>query len=191
MTSDEYERRAQELVGHTLAEVLYFEIDDRNEAGESVNKPSWNRDWRFDSLDFGLELQTREGDGFWISWGHEFFQYDIEVERNSKNDRSGMRRWNVSRTSRWRRSIGKKIVAVATYWSWVDEPAEEGWRRIQYPQDLRITFESGETVYLSALEVRQDGAPIGFTDNITVFFDEAIARKYGVGPYASARSGRS
>jgi hypothetical protein len=184
MTRDEYQRQVQDLIGHILVEVLYFEIDYRDEAGESVNTPFWNWNSHIDSLDFGLELQTEKGDAFWISWGHLFFQYDIEVEPNTKDDRSSMRVWNVTQNSRWYPLIGKRISDVKTYWSWVNESSDKGWRRVHYPQDLGVTFESGEIVYISAFELWQDGTPNGFADNVTVFFDEVTAQLYGIGPYA-------
>ncbi len=176
MTRIEYEKRVQELIGHTLAEVLYFEIDYHNEAGIPLNEPAWSRDPRFDSLDFGLELQTNEGDSFWITWGQEFYLYNIAVERNTSDDRSRMRKWNVTHESRWFRLIGKQIIEVQTYWSWVERVSEQGWERFDFPQDLRITFETGETVYISAFEIWPDGSYNGFTDNITVFFDEDTAK---------------
>ena len=185
MTRKEHEKRVQELVGSTLAEVLYFEIDYHDEAGAPLTKPLWDWNGRFDSLDFGLELRTGEEDAFWISWGHEFFQYDIEVERNTQDDRSRMRMWNVSRESRWQPLLGKKITGVHTYWSWVEQTSGQGRERIQFPQDLAVSFETGATVYLSAFEIWQDGSSNGFADNITVFFDEATAKEYGIGPPAS------
>lgn len=194
MTEGEYEQRTEELLGSVLNEVLYFEIDYPLTNGETSPRTYWNLDPRYDSLDFGLLLRTRNSGSHWIGWGSSFFQYGVEIEPHSPFDSSSMRSWNVTLNSRWRPLVGMEIVGVKTYWSWVEvnsssssisEGFAPGVTRVRYPQDLGITFNNGHNIYISACEIQEDDSPMGMADNITVIFDEVIAKHYKVGPHAN------
>jgi hypothetical protein len=170
MTRAEFETTIHRLVGLVPERVIYFEIDEGN------SRPAWSEDPRFDSLDFGFQLVTTSGDTVNCSWGSEFYQYGITLGVPLNN--SSCRAWDASGTSRWSALLGRRIKNAFVIWSWVDNSAS---RRIQYPQDLKITFEGGREVFVSALEIRPDGFVMGMMDNITVFFDAMVARQFGVG----------
>lgn len=171
MTRAELEIRVHQLVGLTPRRVTYFEID----YGDS--RPAWSSDPRFDSLDFGLQLVMTSGEAVNLSWGGEFYQYGVSF--GVQLEAGGTTRaWDVSEASRWNALLGKRIEDARVFWSWVDG-ADIG--RVHYPQDLKLTFEGGREIYISALEIRPNGFCMGMMDHITVFFEEAVARQFGVG----------
>lgn len=185
MTRQEYEKLVQRLVGHKLAKVFYYEINYKDKYGEPQKEPAWNWDSRFDSLDFGLDLVTDTDETFWVTWGWEFFNYNISVEVNPVDDRSAMRQWNTSEVSRWYNYIGKQITDVYVYWAVVEYDGNN----IEYPQDLELIFGSGLRVYLSALEIWCDsGRSAECQDHITVVFDEDVARSFRISRYAMQSS---
>jgi hypothetical protein len=47
----------------------------------------------------------------------------------------------------------------------------------EYPQDVRLAFETDRVVVISAFEQRGDALAMGMMDHITVFFDEAEAKR--------------
>jgi len=53
------------------------------------------------------------------------------------------------------------------------DPPDKG----EYPQDVRLEFASGAVVVISAFESRGGELNSGLMDHITVFFDEAEARR--------------
>lgn len=180
LTEVAFKEQVQSLVGRELAGVLYFEIPYLNDDG-SIPGPFWCESPDFDSLDFGLELITADGDRCWIGWGNQFYTYALDVKLNANRDRGLMREIDVSYGSRWEPLLGGTIAQAQVFWDW--EAIGNG-PPVWGPQDLAITFASGDIVYISALEIRQDSAPWGHMDNLTVFFGENVARLYPVGPYA-------
>ena len=173
MDRDEFEIQCQELVGNVVIQVLYYEIEYQN--GEQF----WNRDPRFDSLDYGLDLVTKDGKIFSVIWDNKFFPYGISIKNDSLEN--FLRSANiivVSNSSRWQDVLGQEIVMTSVIWSWVNERNSE--EKIYYPQDLVIRFESGQEIFLSALEISDDNSYSHMADNITVIFDKSVATAFQV-----------
>ena len=61
MNKSEYETIARALTDKTLVRVQYVELQYQNSDGTPLATPSWNWDQRFDSLDFGVLLETAMG----------------------------------------------------------------------------------------------------------------------------------
>lgn len=171
----DFENIVMRLQGRRVMRVYYYEIPYETGA------PSWNRDV-MDTLDFGLELEVESGQIFSITWGDEFVQYGISISENSLTmNVIDVRVWDVTMASRWSSIIGQMIVDIDTYWSWVESDDE----RQYYPQDIRLVFESGQSVFLSAAQYVEDSDELlGFADEVTVIFSDDVARHYRVGPYA-------
>ena len=183
MTPAEFEKRVKELVGHRIARVRYHEIDYHDANGKPLPDPMWSWCPDFDSLDHGLDFTMEDGTVFYLTWGAEFEQYGLTIQRDALHDVSAVRVWDVTGCSRWTPLLGQEITAAGTFWSWIS-PGENGAERSDYPQDIQLTFESGERVFLSAYEVREDGFRMGMMDNVTVFFDSTVAESHQVGPFA-------
>ena len=182
MDPSEFERRVEALAGGRVVRVRYHEIDYLNDDGRPLAVPAWNGSPDFDSLDYGLDLTMDDGAVFHVTWGTEFAQYGVTVQTEPLHDVSAVRAWDVSASSRWATLVGKRITSADVFWSWFE--LADGSQRTEYPQDLRLTFEDGSHVYLSACEVREGGFRTGMADHITVFFGNEVAESHQVGPFA-------
>jgi hypothetical protein len=182
MTPTEFKKQVEEMVGHRIAKVRYHEIAYTDADGVPLAEPEWNWCPDFDSLDHALELTMEDGTVFYLTWGWEFEQYNITVQSAPLHDVSAVRVWDVTESSRWTPQLGQKITAVDTFWSWIS--MADGSQRTDYPQDIRLTFENGERIYVSAFEARRDGSRFWMMDNVTVFFDDAGAEANKIGPFA-------
>ena len=196
MSPAEFENRVEELIGSQLSGVRYHEIDYFNGDGQPLAEPQWGWCPDFDSLDYGLDLLTEDSGVFHVTWGTEFTQYGVTVQNSKFNnvgvqDVSVVRVWDVTRESRWTHLVGQRIVAADVFWqdtrfrTLLDDGTWSGWSDpVSYPQDLRLAFEGGACVYLSAFEVREGDFRAAMTDHVSVFFDAAAAEEYGIGPFA-------
>lgn len=161
----EFEELLRTLVGRSIRSVTYYEI------AYSDGTPMWSLDGdALDSLDFGLTLHLDDRRLFTFTWGTEFTQYNVSISQSSFELGRTAREWDADQ--RWVHLLAVPIVAVATWWL----PAETREDPIDYPQAVRLRFESGDAVTISASEDER-----GMTDHITVFFDEAEARRMGFG----------
>ena len=177
-TRAEFEQTLRQLVGRTIRAVAYFEIPYED------GQPMWNRESDvFDSLDFGLELTLDDGSTFSVTWGTEFTQYNVSIRRDALRfvDGESARRWDVQQRWRERRLLDTPIASARAVWVATD-PHEHD----EYPQDVRLEFESGGVVVVSAFECRTGEQNWGMVDHITVFFDEADADRKVHGAYGGA-----
>ncbi|BFM49016.1 hypothetical protein [Marinomonas sp. THO17] len=172
MTKTEYENLVELLVGEEIHKVEYFEI---NYDGYETD---FSGSGSFDSLDYGANLHMASGQVFGFIWGDEFFQYGVSVLKTPlQSEVSECRKVEVSNSKNWKLLIGKTITSTLIDWSWVKESGLFK-KKVYYPQSIVLNLEGGGLVIISALEI-QDGTHFGMADNITVFFDEPNAVKYG------------
>ena len=192
MSPAEFEKRVEELVGQEIIRVRYHEIDYRDADDQPLAEPQWNWCPDLDSLDHGLDLTAADGAVFHVTWGAEFTQYGVTVQTDPLRDVTAVRVWDVTSGSRWAPLVGRRIVTADVFWESTryrtlqDDGTMSEWSDpVSYPQDLRLTFEGGAHVYLSAFEIREGDFRAAMTDHISVFFDDAAAEEYGIGPFAS------
>ncbi|MFY9621901.1 MAG: hypothetical protein WAM70_14190 [Pyrinomonadaceae bacterium] len=186
MTKEEYESQVLLLIGRRIADVRYHEIEYTDKSGAPLAEPAWNKNPAFDSLDYGLDLDFDDGSMCHVTWGAEFEHYGLSMQRTPPRYVKPIRVWPVTNESRWQPFIGQPIAAVDVYWGWVRY--EDDSKRVEYPQSLRLAFESGAQVYLSALEVRDNEFHMGCMDNVTIFFDGVVAEEYGAWDFGSSRA---
>lgn len=177
MTKSEYELQVRLLIGHRIAGVRYHEIVYTDKAGAQLPEPAWNNNPTFDSLDYGLDLYFDDGAMCHIKWGAEFEPYAISIQRTPQQYVEPIRVWDVTHESHWQSVLDRGIVGVDLYWGWVQSEGDV--TLAEYPQSLRLTFEGGAQVYLSALEARDDGFRMGCMNHVTIFFDRKVAEEYG------------
>lgn len=172
MTRDEYETNARRLIGNTIVKVVYHEIDYRD------NKFHFFDDPRFDSLDFGLELELGTGQFLSITWGNEFYPYGVSlIDGRFSTVVTQSRFLDVSETNRWEGLLGRPVESVDIFWSWSEKSSKPG-TRIYYPQDILLRFEEERVLVISALEIQADNNYMGMMDHITVFDDLDMARRF-------------
>jgi hypothetical protein len=165
MKKSEFEILFQDLIGKRIARVRYYEIDYQDVEN------MWQHDERFDSLDFGLDILTGDNCLLSITWGKEFTQYGISPNSDNLPKSKGYRCIDVSKSSRWLDFVDTEITEVEIVW--VKD-------NFLYPQNLILSFDNNRSVYISALEIWEDGSCFDMMDNITVFFDHEIAKNFGV-----------
>ena len=169
MDKNTFESICQELVGQEITKVTYYELDYGTES-------YWNDNPRFHSLDFGLDLETKQGNCFGIKWGKEFAHYGVSIKKESlKHSLGDVKSFSASETIQWQKIINIKIVNVNVFWNWIQSGNEA--KRF-YPQDLVLEFGNGQKVLISTLEIRNDGSFWGAMNHITVFFDEETAKQF-------------
>ncbi|MCH2032256.1 MAG: hypothetical protein MK202_01955 [Tenacibaculum sp.] len=170
---NKYEKPIRELVGMSIVNVNYYEID--------YGKPMWN-EIDYHSLDYGIELVTSDKSKFYFVWGNNYTQYDLIFRKGNIltefSKENGVKKHIVTNNQKWTELIGAKINGIESYWSY--------WSLINdgkpnyYPQDVRVEFENGKEIWISALEIR-DGNINRMIDNLTVVFDKKTAKKYKIG----------
>ena len=173
MNKSDFENQFRKLIDKRIVQVRYYEIEYQD------NENMWSYDKRFDSLDYGLDLLTDDDSLFAISWGSEFYQYGISPDKNNLPKSNGCRFIDVTKTSRWSDFLNINIADVRIAWSWIQEFGLFK-KKIYYPQDLILSFESQRKIFISALQIENDDSFMGMTDNITVFFDGGTAKKFKV-----------
>ncbi|MBX2822377.1 MAG: hypothetical protein KTR29_21965, partial [Rhodothermaceae bacterium] len=146
-----------------------------------LKEPQWHGSVDFDSLDFGLELEMKDGSIFYIYWGSEFHQYGVSILTETYQHTGLVRIWDVTEYSRWNPLLGMTITSVDIAWNQLKFNDES--TTPECPQDLRLTFENDKHVYISALEVWPDGNRDYMKDHITVFFSQTDAEAYNIGPF--------
>jgi hypothetical protein len=166
---EEFEARAAALIGKAIVKVIYCEPDWGDEPFRFFD------DQRFDSIGFGLELTFSDGEQWTIKWGAEFCEYGVSLIKAPF--RIGDRMLDASTSPRWCAIIGKRIISSEIFWSWVEEYHKPETRLI-YPQDILLRFEGGKAIVFSALEIDGEHRHMGMMDNITVFDDIEMAKKF-------------
>ncbi len=168
-----YEKPIRELIGKSIANVNYYEID--------YGEPTWN-ETEYHSLDYGIELVTSDKIKFYFVWGNEFTQYDVKFRKGNIltefSAENGVKKCNVNSNQKWAELIGVKISGIESCWSYWSLINED--KRNYYPQDVRIEFENGKEMWISAIEIR-DGNINGMADHLTIVFDRKTADKYEIG----------
>ena len=172
MTRDEYEKRARSLIGNTITTVVYHEIDYGDGEFHFFDDP------RFDSVDHGLELELGTGEPVSITWGAEFYQYGVSLINDAMSTvLSSSRSLDVSHTGRWQSILRITIESADVFWSWCEESGKPE-TRVYYPQDLLLGFAGKNPIVISALEIRDGEWCMGMMDNITVFDDVEMAKRF-------------
>ncbi|WNW02744.1 hypothetical protein RRF68_04865 [Tenacibaculum sp. HL-MS23] len=168
-----YEKPIKELIGKTIFDVNYYEID--------YGEPLWN-ETEFHSLDYGIEIITSDKNAYYFIWGNEFTQYDVKFRKGNIStefsNENGAKKHNVKDNQNWSELCGKKIIGIESFWSYWSLINDK--KRKYYPQDVRIEFENGKEIWISAFEFR-DNTMMQMQDHITIFFDKETAEKYKIG----------
>jgi len=167
-----YERLPSQLIGKRIKKVSYFEID----CGEPTFELSDHH-----SIDYGLQLETYNGETYYMIWDSQYVQYDLKFKKGTLNQElkpdSTISYHDVSKSQYWSDRIAQKLINIKSYWSSImtGDKADKKY----YPQDIELSFDNGLNVIVSAIEVRLDGQVNGMADHISIFFDSETAIKYG------------
>lgn len=173
-----FAKQVESLRRLAIERVLYYEIAYEGGTPERTRYGAI-----FDSLDFGLELQTVDGQSFYIVWDGRCCQYGLTLELGSlANELGTFAVWDVTGASRWQHVLYQPITAVNIYWLRVEEDSDKIW----CPDTIELIFESGQRVFLVAAQYfREHDYLFVLSDELVVIFDEAVAQRYQIGPFAN------
>jgi hypothetical protein len=173
-TIQDYEKPIKELIGKTISKVNYYEID-------YDGKPYWD-EIEFHSLDYGVEMIMTDNSSYYFIWGNEVTQYDVKFRKGSILNEFGRdynpNKYTVESHPKWKELTGIGITSIESFWT--------HWNFTNtntlhfYPQDVKILFENGKEIWISALEIRENSI-FGMQDHITIIFDQKTADKYKIG----------
>ena len=173
----DFENKIQRVVGLTLLKVEYLEINYEPEHPKPYYKSQFSE---IDSIDFSIIFQT-DKDKIEFYWDGQFYQYGIGVRFNEKPETTTGQKWDVSTDALWEKFIEQRIANVKLTWKEVSTHEEKTGKsdKFIYPQDLRIDFSNGKSIFMSAAGFlnENDKEVLGLMDNLTVTDNESLARK--------------
>ncbi len=182
-TQADFDANLNRLIGFTIDRVVYFEIDYQDGRPYFRDHPETGH-----FLDFGVQLIDPTGRSSCITWDGTFFQYGLGVfvDTPSVDALSGLS-YDVTDDPEWAPFLGRQIDNVDSYWKWVADSMATDANRTYYPQDIRMTFNSGRSVYLSAAQFLNDSGKLcGMSDNVLIVFNDDVAARHQLGPWAVA-----
>lgn len=133
-------------------------------------------DPRFDSLDFGLELELGTRDLVSFTWGAEFEPYGVSLIESAMSTVHTSRSLDVSTSGRWKEILGRTLESVGVSWGWTEKIGKPG-SRVYFPQDLLLGFAGNHSIVISALEISEGWRPLPAMDHITVFDDPNLLKE--------------
>lgn len=134
----------------------------------------------YHSVTFGLTMQI-ENEDYYIVWNDKYVQFDIKYGFGSIGQEiniDGVAKYDLSQDSNWHPLIGQKIVEAKSIWNWQENLITL--KRTYYPKDICLKFEKGQTVFISCTSIENETFNAS-ADEISIFFDSEVAKKYGVG----------
>lgn len=175
MTPEMFEQEVRQLCGGRLSRVRYYELPG--------GWPSWDAFPECDTAEQGLDINCGSKT-FHVTWDNTFFSYGLRVQSGALLDRLRTALvTEVSEDSRWAPLVGQRIVDASVYWHELQD-GQSG-EVIRYPQDIVLTFEAGARVFLSAAKYETTTSTLfGMSDNVVVTFDEQVAQRLRIGPFA-------
>ena len=171
----EFERHIESIIGLTLVEVEYLEIDYEPDN----SKPYYRTDYdNLDSIDFSIILYT-DKEKLEFFWDEQFFQYGVGLRIGFEKEISTGKKWLVSNREIWKDLVDKQISAVKVEWDKVStyDQSDELKEEFTYPQTISLRFSNDKRVYISAAELMDNSGNkvIGFTDNLLVTDKDELA----------------
>ena len=163
--------RVSGLVGHAIVGVRYFDI------GYPGRPPrAWDgRD--FHVLDFGLEWDLDDGSVWSFVWQVAGLYEALLVYNGlmAEDQASAAGQFDVATVTdqpEWAAVVGRPIVSVDSYW--------ETWDDMRCPVSWAIRLDGGSWVAATLGTREADGDFRPSHDDVAVFFDRAVATRYGV-----------
>lgn len=168
-----FEARAERLVGAVLAHVRYFDMDTSEGVrvvpeGQEWLEPPWRCE-DHDLIDWGLELETRDGRTFAAGWYVSPFE-GIDFDEKPLLETwlgpaASIAIWDVTATEAWRDYVGRTVTRVQVCWEQIE-------RRAFACHAVVLDF--GSAMFVVG----------GEGDNIGVTFGTDAACARAVGPYS-------
>ena len=183
----EVERRKDEaasLVGEQFVEARYYTLDYRRDqlrggltglhwitAEAEWDEPTWSTP-RCDSLDYGVELRTRTGRLFSITWDPPGWREGMGISETPfvetvLRPAADVAAWEVTSQPNWATLLRSPVTSVDLNFIPWDRTTDQHWC-------TRVTIRLGDkTVIMMLGEGTAEGRIEPSADNIAVLFDES------------------
>lgn len=172
----DFEKHFRSLVGLCLRKVEYLEINYH------PDKPSpefLTKYERLHSIDFAVLLHGDQ-DPAYLCWDDQFCQFGIGAHYDEMPEVNKGIAWDVSTEKLWAPFCAQTITAATVYWESLVmiDPRSGKQHSITYPQSLRLDFDHGKSICLSAAELPEfEEGVYTMMDNLLVTDDAHLARQ--------------
>ncbi len=181
--AEAYRVEARGLIGRHVERIRYFDIDyrteefRRHEVGPRtiVREAEWvEPSWRHqvcDSIDYAVELETRDGARFTVSWENLGKMEGLGLRElpaigNAFRDDADVAEWDVSDTTQWRAARDSAVTSVEMHYERWDDSGESlscSWVTVELGSRI-IEFVLGEGD-------RVNDRVLPSANNVAVIFD--------------------
>lgn len=178
-TRQQFDAIVDGLNGVVIDRVCCFEVEYETDEASYLDRPDIGH-----FLDYGVEWRLTDGTFRSFIWDNTFYPYGVGLfSEPLESQVTESRKWDVTHSAEWQPLVRQPVSAATAFRSCVEEPT--GNSRTYYPQDLRITFGSIQSIYICAAQYLESSDQImGLSDEIMVVFSEDIARRHKLGSFA-------
>lgn len=176
-----YERIASNLIGQKIIEIYYEEIN------YNPRIEFWEHSSEIHSIDMNVIFKLDNGKSIQIKWDNEFYCYGVGFEVLEKIElKNGIfKTINVTNNVNWKNILNKKITEVSVFWdtitSFVDFSLSDEILNNSLLNKLPQTWElevEDEKIWISTLEIKEEGNNYYWADHLTIFFSEKSHKKF-------------
>jgi len=133
-------------------------------------------------VDFGVELETEQGEVYSITWDKTFAQYDLCLLLGSLAEWVPRAlQWDVTAEQPWSDVLHRPISKTILYWAaWIESDGDH----LYYPQALELDFHPDQRLFISVSAYQWDHDTLfPATENIAVTYSDETARRHRIGPF--------
>ena len=176
-----YHRINSAFIGRKIIEVYYEELDYKTDS------EFWEHSTDIHSVDMNVIFRLDNNELIQIKWDNEFYCYGIGFEKlNEINIREGIKTIKLTENKNWAKLIGKEISEIIVLWD-ISEGITKEYKNnrviksektiTKLPQTWQIEF-GVEKIWVSALEIKEDGTNSYWADHLTILFNNSEQEKY-------------
>ena len=171
------------VIGRRIKDVYYEELDYQNDLEYWELSPDTH------SIDLNIIIQFDNQDFVQIKWDNAFHCYGIGLERLEElNYRESIKTIKLSANKNWSALIDQEVTEVNVLWDLQDTREHHFINLLKktkkltsiLPQTWEVKFSNDHTIWISALEIRENEEPSYWADHLTVFFTDQGQEKHGL-----------
>lgn len=177
-----YDRINSTFIGRKIVEVFYEELN------YETDSEYWEHSTDIHSVDMNVIFRLDNDELIQIKWDNEFYCYGIGFERLTElKKREGIKTISLTDNLNWKKLTEKIVSEITVFWdeSFSQElqqlnnkfVAKGEKKKIKLPQTWQIDF-GNEKMWISALEIKEDGTDSYWADHLTLLFKNNGQEKY-------------
>lgn len=161
------------FIGKKIVEVFYQEL------AYEANSEFWDLSENIHSVDLNVIFKLDNDELIQIIWDNEFYCYGIGFKKiDNIKCKQSVKTINLTQNKYWQQLIGKQITEVNVLWD-MDKVTSTQYKNdkliktkddiINLPQTWQLNF-GNEKVWISALEIKDDGEVVYWANHLTNAF---------------------